>query len=99
MTARDLCPGLEKQPLPSQLQEVLRRARACHANVEIIPDPRLIDKLGDYLDLGIEIADKLAGAGASSCHQEDATQPASAPPPVYRDGLWPFDVRTEEEAG
>lgn len=89
MNTRDLCPGFDQQPLPSQLQEVLRRARACHANVEIIPDPRLIDKLGDYLDLGIEIADKLAGAGPSSCHQEDATQPA----PV------PFRCETEEEAG
>lgn len=89
MTARDLCPGLEKQSLPSQLQEVLRRARACHANVEIIPDPRLIDKLGDYLDLGIEIADKMAGTGAfvSPTANVDVTS-ASAP---YRDGIWPFD--------
>jgi hypothetical protein len=79
MTINDLCPGFDRQPLSSQLTEVLRRARACHANVEIIADPRLIGKLGDYLDLGIEIADKMAGAGSlsPSCHELRNPAPVS----------------------
>jgi hypothetical protein len=79
MTINDLCPGLDRLPLPKQLQEILRRTRACHTNIEIIPDPRLIDKLGDYLDLAIDIADTMAGAGTLELPHGN-TQPASAPP-------------------
>lgn len=82
MTINDLCPGMDQLPLDQQLRQVVIRARACQANIEIIPDPRLLEKMLCYLELAVQIGSEMAGVGGTdNAPRAYPGAPAPAPPP------------------